>query len=97
MGSNSLSEYLFTTPAILAVVYFVNFIIAFTIIFLERKNPSATLAWLMILFILPGFGIVLYIMLSQNISRHKIFKLDTFEEKRINDALSTQIADYERQ
>ena len=90
---NSLSEYLFTTPAILAGIYFVNFIIAFTVIFLERKNPSATLAWLMILFILPGFGIVLYIMLSQNISRHKIFKLDTFEEKRISETLSTQISD----
>ena len=93
MGSNSVSEYLFTTPVILACIYLVNFIIAFTIIFLERKNPSATLAWLMILFILPGFGIVLYIMLSQNIARRKIFKLDTFEEKRINEALSAQIAD----
>ena len=78
---------------IVKYIYFVNFIIAFTVIFLERKNPSATLAWLMILFILPGFGIVLYIMLSQNISRHKIFKLDTFEEKRISETLSTQISD----
>ncbi|NCB41837.1 MAG: cardiolipin synthase [Clostridia bacterium] len=93
MVNNSFNEYLFTTPAILAGVYLVNFFIAFTIIFLERKNPSATLAWLMILFILPGFGIVLYIMLSQNISRHKIFKLDTFEEKRISEALSSQISD----
>lgn len=87
------SEIFLTTPAIFAGVYLANFIIAFTVIFLERKNPAATLAWLMVLFILPGFGIFLYIMLSQNIARHKIFKMDTFEERRINDILATQIAD----
>ncbi|MDD4285420.1 MAG: cardiolipin synthase [Eubacteriales bacterium] len=90
---DALSPYLQATPAILAIVYIVNFFIAFTIIFLERKNPSATLAWLMILFIVPGFGILLYVMLSQNISRHKIFTLSHFEEKRINDALLYQMED----
>jgi cardiolipin synthase A/B len=93
MITYSFSQFLFTTPAFLAVLYLINFVVAFTIIFLERKNPSATLAWLMILFIMPGFGVVLYVMLSQNISRHKIFSLTTFEEKRFNEALSTQMED----
>ncbi len=90
---NSLSQLLNTTPGILAVLYLINFVVAFTIIFLERKNPSATLAWLMILFILPGLGVIFYVMLSQNIARHKIFSLTTFEEKRLNEALSTQMED----
>ena len=91
--TSTLSQYLQATPVILAVIYIVNFVIAFTIIFLERKNPSATLAWLMILFIVPGFGIFLYVLLSQNISRHKIFTLSHFEEKRMNDALYNQMED----
>lgn len=90
---DSFSGYFVTAPAIFAGVYLANFAVAFTIIFLERKNPSATLAWLMILFILPGLGLFLYIMLSQNIARHKIFKMDTFEAKIINAALSAQITD----
>lgn len=91
--TGTISQYLAATPGILAVVYLVNFFIAFTIIFLERKNPSATLAWLMVLFILPGFGIFLYFLLSQNISRHKIFRLSHFEEQRMNEALLAQAED----
>jgi len=93
MVTNSFNQFLFTTPAILAALYVVNFAVAFTIIFLERKNPSATLAWLMILFILPGLGVIFYVMMSQNIARHKIFRLTTFEEKRITEALSSQMED----
>ena len=91
--TGNIGQYLQATPGILAVVYLLNFVIAFTIIFLERKNPSATLAWLMILFILPGFGILLYFLLSQNISRHKIFRLSHFEEQQMNNALSSQAED----
>lgn len=66
-------------------------LIAFTIIFLERKNPSATLAWIMILFLLPVVGIVFYFMFSQNLSRKKIFKLTKFEEDVIRNSLKEQI------
>ena len=31
------------------VLLCLNFVVALTIIFLERRNPSATLAWIMIL------------------------------------------------
>ena len=74
-------------------LYIVNFIIAFTVIFLERKNPSKTLAWIMVLFLLPGFGIFLYLMLSQNISRQKLFRLTTFEEANISNSLFHQMSD----
>jgi len=74
-------------------LYALNFIIAFTVIFLERKNPSKTLAWIMVLFLLPGFGIFLYFMCSQNISRQKLFRLTTFEEANISNSLFHQMSD----
>lgn len=74
-------------------IYAVNFIIAFAIIFLERKNPSASLAWIMVLFMLPGVGIFLYMLLSQNISRQRIFKLTNYEAFVIDGALNDQIND----
>lgn len=79
--------------AIITGLYVINFFIAFTIIFLERKDPSATLAWLMILFLLPGVGIVFYFLFSQNISRQKIFRLSKFEEASISNALYEQMND----
>ena len=73
------------------VIYAINFAIAFAIIFLERKNPSATLAWIMVLFMLPGVGIFLYLLLSQNISRQRIFNLSNYEASILGSALKDQI------
>jgi cardiolipin synthase len=75
----------------IGVLFLINFIIALTIIFLERKNPSATLAWIMILFLVPVVGIVFYFLLSQNIARQKIFRMSQSEEAFINDSLNEQI------
>jgi cardiolipin synthase len=77
---------------LLTVLFVINFIIALTIIFLERKDPSATLAWIMILFLVPAVGILFYFMFSQNISRQRIFKLSRYEELVINNPLREQIA-----
>ena len=51
----------------------INILLALAIIFLERKDPRATLAWVLVLILLPGFGFVLYLLLSQNFSRKKLF------------------------
>lgn len=79
----------------LAIIFAINIALALTIIFLERKNPSATLAWIMILFLLPVFGILLYVFISQNIARKKIFRLKALEERIIGTALKTQISEIE--
>ena len=78
-------------PYLVATLGVINVLIALAIIFLERKNSSATLAWIMILFLLPVIGIILYILLSQNISRQKIFRLTKFEEDTIRATLANQI------
>ena len=78
-------------PYLVFALGIINVVLALAIIFLERKNPSATLAWIMILFLLPVVGIVLYLFLSQNISRQKIFRLTKYEEESIRSSLAHQI------
>ncbi|MBN7771935.1 cardiolipin synthase [Clostridium aminobutyricum] len=78
-------------PYFVTILFVTNLFIAFTIIFLERKNPSATLAWIMILFLIPIVGIFFYFLFSQNLSRKKIFKMTRFEEETIHTALHEQI------
>ncbi|MDD4566206.1 MAG: cardiolipin synthase [Eubacteriales bacterium] len=75
---------------IISVLFLVNIVIAFTIIFLERKNPSSTLAWIMILFLVPVVGIIFYFLFSQNIARQRIFRMSTHEESMINSSLEEQ-------
>lgn len=63
--------------AIGILVMILNIIFSFSLIFIERKDPTTTWAWLLIMVVLPGIGFVIYLMLGQNLSRQKIFKQKT--------------------
>ena len=58
-------------------LYILNILVALFIIFYEKKKPSSTVAWIMILFVLPGAGIVLYIIFSQLLARYKLESLSS--------------------
>ena len=75
----------------LTVIYMINFVIAFAIVFLERKEPATTVVWITILFILPVVGLLFYLFLSQNISKQKIFKMTSDEEMMLDKTLQLQI------
>ncbi|SEA31340.1 cardiolipin synthase [Eubacterium aggregans] len=62
-------------------VFILNIIMTFVIIFLERKSPKSTYAWLLFLWIIPILGFVFYLFLSQNLTRRKIYRYDTPEEE----------------
>ncbi|WP_321995036.1 cardiolipin synthase [Clostridium butyricum] len=66
-------------------VVVLNIIFSLSLIFIERKDPTTTWAWLLILLVLPGVGFVLYLMFGQNLSRQKIFKdkIISDEKKRM--------------
>ena len=73
-----------------ALIFLINMILVFSLIFIERKEPDTTWAWLLIMMILPGVGFIIYLMFGQNLSRQKIFKEKTqFDEIRRKD-LSNQ-------
>lgn len=84
---------IFTTSNLSLFISIANLIIVFVIIFLERKNPSATLAWIMVLFFVPVVGFVFYMIFSQNFSRIKIDKLTDNEQTLISEALKNQISE----
>lgn len=69
-----------------AIILILNIIFAFSLIFIERKDPTTTWAWLLIIMVLPGLGFLIYILLGQNLSRQKIFKkkIRIDENKRKN-------------
>ncbi len=79
------------TANALSWLFIINFIISCFIIFLERKDPSSTLAWIMILFLVPVVGILLYILFSQNIYRKKIFRFKILEKRILESSLKNQI------
>ncbi|KXG76602.1 cardiolipin synthase [Thermotalea metallivorans] len=44
------------------------------VIFMENKNPAKTIAWLLILFLVPVIGFIFYLFLGQNFRKRNIFK-----------------------
>ncbi|HCW54659.1 MAG TPA: cardiolipin synthase [Clostridium sp.] len=68
------------------IVLILNVFFSFSLIFIERKDPTTTWAWLLILIVLPGIGFIIYLLFGQNLSRQKMFK-----EKTISDAKKRKI------
>ena len=46
---------------------------AVSLIFIEKRDPTTTWAWLLVLVLLPFLGFILYASLGQNIAKEKIF------------------------
>lgn len=68
----------------------INLLLSAIVILLERKNSTAALAWLFFLNLFPGFGFFFYILLSQNISKRKIFRYTKEESLLYSSILSEQ-------
>lgn len=79
-------------PHIVTVIGFIaviaNIFFSFSLIFIERKDPATTWAWLMIMIILPGIGFIIYLLLGQNFSRARLFKekkeFDTIKRRELS-------------
>ncbi len=66
----------------IAVILILNVIFAVTIVFFERRNPTAAMAWLMVLFLLPPVGFFLYLLFGQNYTRQRMFVVKEREDRR---------------
>ncbi|ABN58362.1 MULTISPECIES: cardiolipin synthase [Methanoculleus] len=58
-----------------------NVVFAVTIVFFERRNPTATTAWLVVLFLLPPVGFALYLFFGQNYTRQRMFVVKEHEDR----------------
>ena len=70
------------------IIVIANIFFSFSLIFIERKDPSTTWAWLMIMIVLPGLGFIIYLLLGQNLSRARLFKekkeFDTIKRRELS-------------
>lgn len=73
-----------------APLIILNIFLAITIIFLERRNASATWAWVMVLFFLPVAGFAMYLILGQKLRKRKLSKLFGINQRIIEDTIEYQ-------
>ncbi|QUH19622.1 cardiolipin synthase [Alkaliphilus sp. B6464] len=58
---------------VITILYTIINIIIGVDVLLDNRDPSSTIAWLMVLFILPGVGIFLYLYIGRNHRKQKTF------------------------
>ncbi len=59
---------------LLGNLVWINIVFGIVIVFFERRNPTSTWLWIMVLALLPGLGFIFYLFLGQDLSKKKIFK-----------------------
>ncbi len=78
-------------PYLLGFVLIVNIILAFTVIFLERRDATSTWAWLMVLFFIPIVGFIVYLIFGRQLTNRKIFEWDAKSELGTKTAVQKQM------
>lgn len=58
---------------LMQLIYFINILLAIFVVFQERKNPSTTWAWIMVMLFIPLLGFILYLFIGQDMRKRKIF------------------------
>mgnify|MGYP001304102057 CR=1 FL=1 len=76
---------------LLGVILILNIALGISIIFLERKDASATWAWLMVLLFIPIAGFILYLIFGKPISNRRIFTWDTKSRLGVKTAVQAQL------
>lgn len=76
------------------LIYLLNVFFIFLILLFELKIPTATLAWVLLLILLPGVGFIIYMLFAQSFSRNKMYKMKVVEKKKYGDYLNKQISEF---
>ncbi|WP_418791936.1 cardiolipin synthase [Phosphitispora sp. TUW77] len=83
-GDKIVWVYSVSTTVLILVVSF--------LIFMEKKNPYKTIAWLAVLNIFPILGFIIYLMLGQNLRKRKIVRTKYINEmKHLKNLVDHQI------
>ncbi|RKL69329.1 cardiolipin synthase [Salipaludibacillus neizhouensis] len=76
---------------LVAVLFIINMLLAIIVVFIERKDASATWAWVMILFFIPFLGFIFYLFFGQNLTRRRLFNWAGMRKIGIVDIITKQI------
>ncbi|WP_422484411.1 cardiolipin synthase [Gudongella sp. DL1XJH-153] len=82
------SSYMF----IFSNLIWINILLALVLVFFERRNPTSTWLWLMVLLFLPVIGFILYLFVGQDMSKKKMFMSKANED----DCFDILLADQEK-
>ncbi len=76
---------------LLPILIVVNIFFAITLVFVERKNPTRAVSWILVLLLLPFIGFFLYLVFGQNYRKEKLFSIKKESDQKLTDLMAAQI------
>ena len=76
-------------------LFVLNIFLAIALIFLERRDATSTWAWLMVLFFIPFFGFIIYLMLGRQLREKHLFRWEGRSQIGIDQLIDYQIQSIE--
>jgi cardiolipin synthase len=86
---------MFSFDSIISILLTLNYIAAFIVavyIIYKHKDSVKTISWLILLFVLPLVGIILYFFFGQNYRKKKLFSRKALHDIRFIDKISSRQA-----
>lgn len=88
---SQLLDFTYIPFSIIGVTLFINFIFAATIIFLERREPTSTWAWILVLFFFPVGGFIIYLLFGRRLRQKHLFRWEGRKKIGIDSLVDYQI------
>ncbi len=70
--------------------FWINMLFAILLVFFQRKNPTSTWLWFMVIIFLPGIGFLLYLFFGQDFNKKRMFRLKEEEDRLIREKVLCQ-------
>jgi cardiolipin synthase A/B len=72
------------------VILVLDLLFAITIVFIQRKNPTAVAAWLLVIFFIPVLGFILFLIFGQDYRKRKMFQIKDEADRVVTAYIKTQ-------
>lgn len=72
-------------------IFILNLFLAIALIFLERRDATSTWAWLMVLYFIPFFGFIIYLLLGRQLREKHLFRWEGRDKIGIDQLIEHQI------
>lgn len=66
---------------LLGHIFLINLLFSVAIVFFQRKDPKTVWTWLLALNFIPVFGILFYLLFSQDLRKSKMFRIKEVEDR----------------
>ena len=60
---------------LITTVYLINFLVIINLIFREKRSIETTIAWVLVLTMVPAGGCIIYIAFGRGIHKDNMFKI----------------------